>query len=278
MLLARTAMNVEKYDLAVEGFSQVISSIEKAGENPAPVYGLLAQAHYFQAKGQMTSDARSAIESALANDENETNAIGLLAIYAFDQDNYEEAVSYWQRLLEVSPDHPARASIEAGITRAKALGGLVDGAPENAKSEAASMGSESTNEAARTAELDSSAEAADVSGAAVRVRVSLSPDMASKVSPQDTLFIFARSLSGPPMPLAASKHVVAELPIEVVLTDANAMAPMAKLSNVSHTNIVARVSKSGQPIAQAGDLYGQVENVSVNDGTSVDVLIDTVQP
>ena len=80
------------------------------------------------------------------------------------------------------------------------------------------------------------------------------------------------------MPLAASKHVVAELPIEVVLTDANAMAPMAKLSNVSHTNIVARVSKSGQPIAQAGDLYGQVENVSVNDGTSVDVLIDTVQP
>lgn len=246
MMLARTSMNVENYPMAVEAYTQVVAAIERQDENPAPALGLLAQAHYFAAGGRMNDDALAAVRQAQRLDPDETNTLGLLAIDAFASGAYAVAVQNWERLLAIAPEHPARASIEAGIARAKGLAGIEETAPPDVQAE-------------------------------ITVTVSLDERLLDRVSGNETVFIFARSPGGPPMPLAASRHSVSELPLTVVLNDSKAMAPMARLSQVERADIVARISFSGEPVAQSGDLYAKAERVPVNDRAAINLTIDQEQ-
>ena len=77
----------------------------------------------------------------------------------------------------------------------------------------------------------------------------LSSELKGKVQPGDSVFIFARAVSGPPAPLAAKRLTVADLPVTVELGDADAMMPQLKLSNFPEVQLVARISRAGQPTA-----------------------------
>ncbi|TNC82428.1 MAG: c-type cytochrome biogenesis protein CcmI [Oleiphilus sp.] len=267
-LLARSAMNIENYALASESYQRVVDSLVRHGEQPSAAYGLLAQAQYFRDAG-MSEAANKSLEMALSLDPDELNALGLRAIHAFDKQDYALAAVLWQRLLEVAPEHPARASIEAGIMRAISLS-----KDANPDSQAQSL--QEGKVVQQTTDQESRDDTA--SGPSIRVNVSLASELAGEVRPEDTVFIFARAETGPPMPLAASRHRVAELPLQVVLSDANAMSPMLKLSSAQRVSVVARISKSGQPAAQAGDLQGSTEGVELDGTVALSITIDeTVQ-
>ena len=63
------------------------------------------------------------------------------------------------------------------------------------------------------------------------------------------------------MPLAVKRLTVADLPVTVELSDADAMIPSMKLSAFDKIVVGARISKSGQPIAQPGDFFIEMDNV-----------------
>jgi cytochrome c-type biogenesis protein CcmH len=86
--------------------------------------------------------------------------------------------------------------------------------------------------------------------------VRLSPGIAAKASPDDTVFIFARPAEGPRMPLAVMRKRVRDLPTAFTLDDSMAMTPTAKLSNHAQVVVGARVSRSGNPAVQPGDFEG----------------------
>lgn len=132
--------------------------------------------------------------------------------------------------------------------------------------------SEPAAEVSSTA-IASSAPTASAAGA-LKVAVSLSPAMAKKTAPGDTVFVFARTANGPRMPLAVVRKQVRDLPATIVLDDSLAMNPEIKLSSAPEVIIVARVSKSGDAIAQAGDLEGT--SGPVKPGGAVDVSIAKV--
>jgi cytochrome c-type biogenesis protein CcmH len=90
----------------------------------------------------------------------------------------------------------------------------------------------------------------------VEIQVSLDPKLAANVSPTDTVFIFARAVQGPPMPLAVVRKHVKDLPVTVVLDDSKAMAPELRLSKFTEVVVGARVSRAGDPLPRSGDLEG----------------------
>jgi cytochrome c-type biogenesis protein CcmH len=110
------------------------------------------------------------------------------------------------------------------------------------------------------------------------VEVALDPELLDKTSPQDTVFIYAKASSGPPMPLAVARKRVAELPVRVELTDAMAMMPQMRLSNFPHVKVGARISKSGQAIPQSGDLQSPEVETASDSKDAIRLVIDSQRP
>ncbi|KAF1306339.1 c-type cytochrome biogenesis protein CcmI [Pseudomonas sp. SG-MS2] len=200
-------------------------AVALAGRQPE-LLGQWAQALYFAANKQWSAQVQALTDEALKADPNEVTSLGLRGIAAFEGERYQEAIDYWNRLLAQLPEGDAsRAALQGGIDRAAERLGGNTGKPE-------------TPVAAR-----------------LKVRVELAPALKDKVKPDDTVFIFARATNGPPMPLAAKRVTVAQLPLEVELSDADAMMPQMKLSDFAEVQLVARVSRAGQPTH--GEWIGQ---------------------
>ncbi|HDS1699132.1 MULTISPECIES: c-type cytochrome biogenesis protein CcmI [unclassified Pseudomonas] len=213
--LGRAYMAEQRPADAARTFERVVAL---AGRQPE-LLGQWAQALYFAANKQWSPQLQALTDEALKADPNEVTSLGLRGIAAFEGERYQEAIDYWKRLLAQLPEgDSSRAALQGGIDRAaERLGG----APAQA-------------------------EPAPVA-ARLKVRVELAAALKDKVKPDDTVFIFARASNGPPMPLAAKRVTVAQLPIEVELSDADAMMPQMKLSQFAEVQLVARVSRAGQP-------------------------------
>jgi cytochrome c-type biogenesis protein CcmH len=96
--------------------------------------------------------------------------------------------------------------------------------------------------------------------------VSLDPSLLSRASPEDTVFIYARSSGGPRMPLAVLKKQVKDLPLRFTLDDSLAMSPNSKLSSATKVVVGARIAKGGNAVAREGDLQGQIAAVPLGTG------------
>ncbi|GAA5072354.1 tetratricopeptide repeat protein [Lysobacter panacisoli] len=158
-----------------------------------------------------------------------------------------EAARTWEPLLAVV-DVAAAAPLRAQIDAARAEAGL----PPLPKPDAA-----------------------PTSGG-LKVKVSLSPALASKIPANATVFVIARQPGGPPMPVAAEKLAAKDFPLEVTLDDNDSPMPTLKLSELDRVEVLARVSASGNAMPQAGDLEATAKP-SGNTGR-VELLIDSVRP
>jgi cytochrome c-type biogenesis protein CcmH len=122
--------------------------------------------------------------------------------------------------------------------------------------------------------------AAASTGATLSGQVLLTAEMAAKLTPTDTLFIFARAKEGPRMPLAVLRIAgpkTSDFPKSFELTDAMAMAPGMSLSSFPEIVIEARISRSGNAPLQPGDLSGVSEAVKPG-ARAVKVTISRVAP
>jgi cytochrome c-type biogenesis protein CcmH len=113
--------------------------------------------------------------------------------------------------------------------------------------------------------------------ASVRVLVELAPELSA---PADaTVYVFARAVGGPPMPLAVTRLEAAALPSVVTLSDAQAMVPGQGLGSVPEVELVARVSASGDVRGAPGDLEGRAGPVDPRATERVvPLLVDRVLP
>ena len=109
------------------------------------------------------------------------------------------------------------------------------------------------------------------------VKVALDPALAARVRlrPDATVFVIARQVGGPPMPVAAQKHAVSELPFTAALGDADSPMPTLKLSQLREVELVARLSESGEAMRQDGDLESKPVRVTLPATGPVDLVIGT---
>ncbi|MGW8310900.1 MAG: c-type cytochrome biogenesis protein CcmI/CycH, partial [Thiogranum sp.] len=106
----------------------------------------------------------------------------------------------------------------------------------------------------------------------------LDPALKDRAAPDDTVFIFAKAVQGPPMPLAVVRKRVSQLPVTVTLDDSLAMSPAMVLSKFAQVTVGARISKSGQAMPSSGDLQGALSPVSTSGDAVNKVTISEVVP
>jgi cytochrome c-type biogenesis protein CcmH len=202
--------------------------------------------------------SRAKLRRALQIEPEHQRALWLLGISDFQRDDYAGAAKQWKTLLPLlDPGSNVAKAVKQELADAEARAG---GAPD-----------------ATNAVADPAPPAAATPGTiALDVTVKLDPKLVAKVHPADTLFVFARAVDGPPMPLAVARLKAADLPAKVTLTDAMAMTPAMTLSKFPKVSIAARISKSGNAMPQAGDLESAPVEVATDSRAPVALTIDKV--
>lgn len=262
-LLSRTYLALGQYGKARDGLKKVL---ELGGET-ADIYASLADASALAESGNMAGEPTQYADKALSLNPNNRQALWLRGLAAVQSADKPTAQKHWGLLLTILADQPEQQAELRGIM-SEALG--EDSVALSAETSAASPQSvEKSTTIASNKDSDTS-NSAPVSG--VQVNISIAPEIQSKLDPQDLVFVFARAVNGPPPPLAVRRFRVADLPINITLSDQDAMVPQFKMSLFKDITVSARVSKSGQPVAQPGDY--QSESIQAKPGQSENLVLN----
>lgn len=227
--LARLYTELGRHDQAVQQFRQLVQKFPE----DADLAGQLAQALYLASNRQLTAEVQTGAERALALNPDQPTALGLLGIAAFERKDYPQALMNWRRLLRQLPPGSGNAQmILRGVQQAEAALGPT-GFP----------------------------------GPKVAVSVTLAPELAADLVKlaRGTLFIFAKAVSGPPLPLAVARFDNPTLPISVTLDDSMAMAAGMNLSSFKRVQVFARITASGQVRGEPGDIEGSSAPLELTD-------------
>ncbi len=247
-LLGATAMRIGDYEEAVRAFRE----LDKLEPQSPVVLAELAQAH-FRWAGSITPEVRSYIKQTLALQEDYPSILGLAGVDAFQNARFQEAIDFWSKAVSrINPHSAEYSALQQGI--------------EQAKSAMLARGETPKHDGAN--EMESSGQLK------IAVRVSLGD--AVEAAPDDTVFVYARAWQGARIPLAIQKLQVADLPKSLALDETMAMDPSRGLASAAQVEVVARISKSGSPVPQAGDWQVSAGPVTPGENTKrIDLVISS---
>ena len=255
VMLARSFTVLDRYPEALPAYERAVA----LRSNDAQLLADYADALAVNNNRVLAGEPMKWIEKALKIDPRNLKALALAGAGAFDQKDYAGAVSYWERVVQLSPpESNYLQQVQTSLAEARQLGGL----PATVASRPASAPEPTTR----------------VAGKAVSGTVSLAPALAARAGPEDTVFVFARRPDGKGMPLAILRKKVKDLPLQFTLDDSLAMSPAARISGADSVVVSARISKSGEALPQAGDLSGQTEAVSLGSDALKLEIRDVVKP
>ena len=190
------------------------------------------------------------LKGVLEDQPNHPQALWLYGTALSQNDEPAEAIVVWQRLLpQLRADPQAVAEIEKLIADAN-----------------------SQLPAAERVVITEPETDTNAAGAGLSVQVDVQEGLADDLSPDTPIFIYAKAANGPPMPLAVVRLSLSELPVTVELTDQQAMIESMTLSSFDEVVVGARISKTGNPIAQSGDLFSESDVVRTKELTSTMIL------
>lgn len=250
VMLARAYKVMGRWDDAERAFTRAAPVVEKNATLLTEFADVL-----LQKTDSFAGRPHELIAQALRLESDNGKALLLAGAEAFAEKNYAAAADYWERLLkQIDPASDEADMVASGIARAREMDGLKVG----------------DGDTAPVAKAANATIASAVSG-----RVELNSALRAQTMPEDTVFIFARAVDGPRMPLAVKRVRVADLPFDFKLDDSQAMSPDNKISSAKALRIEVRVSKSGQAMSASGDLTGS--SVVVKPGTKgIHVIIEQV--
>jgi len=247
VLLGRSFKYIEQYRLAANSFEKAYVILGDQPDLMLQYADSLAMANGGKLEGKSTELIFKALEKEPEN----VTGLWLAGMAKAEMRDFSQAILYWRKLEALlPPDSDSYKQVQKLIVTVQAQNG-------SAK------------------EVENTVVTKDTEAAvSINVQVSLKDGLKTRVNPGDTVFIYAKALTGPPMPLAIVRKQVSDLPISVNLNDAMAMMPTMKLSNFKQVKVMARISKSGTAMPQKGDFIGAVELQELAGKTSVVIVIN----
>ena len=201
---------------------------------------------------QFDDTALAQLRQAQVLDPGNQRAAWFIGVVQRQRGDDAAAAATWEALLP-ELDAATSAALRTQIDEARAAAGLPPLPPQ-----ATSQGGDT-----------------DAQGPGVRVRVSLDPEFASRarLDGDATVFVIARAIGGLAMPVAVERHALRDLPLEVMLDDADSLMPTAKLSSLRGVELVARISATGSADRAEGDLESAPLRVTLPAEHTVDLVI-----
>lgn len=261
--LARTYYSMGRFGDAAAAFEKLVELVPDEASLWADYADALAMAQGRRIAGK----PMELVNRALKLDPLQWKALAMAGTEAFDRQDFKGAAQLWEKLHASLPaDSPMKQQLAGSINEARSRAGM----PQFAAA--------APPAAAAVAPAGDGKPAADVvaaaAGAGVGGTVTLSADLRAKVAPEDSVIIFARPAEGSRMPLALMRVQAKDLPKKFSLDDSMAMSPEFRLSKFDQVIVGARVSKSGSPMPQKGDLEGLSKPVKLG-RADVAITIDT---
>jgi len=228
ILLAKRAVQQNDLSSAQYHYAQAI----KASPEDSYLLAQYAEITFMLADSQFTDEVNRAIDKAFAIDSSNPTVLGLKGIQAFETEQWQLAITYWQEASrQMEQGSPTATALKAGIARAQMRLGIE---PEQQLSP--------------------------------QVEISVSIDKAIQFDPNQTVFVALVAISGAPMPLAAKKLRAGDLPTTITLSNSDAVMEGYNLSSVNEVKAVARLSETGSATPQAGDWEAAIQRVDLSSG------------
>lgn len=236
-MLGRSYFQLRQFDKAIDAYERAVQ-LESASNGQTLVD--LGEAVWMKDQSTLSGRAGELFENAIAISPDNPKALFYGGLVAIERGERFLAADRWEVLLATSPPDGIQEILRQRVAELRGEDVPVQEAP---------------------------------AGAIVSAAIELAPTAENAVDPNATVFVIARDPAQPSPPIAAVRRRVAELPVVVVLGDSDAMVPGRLLSGFSELEIVARVSMSGQPVAQPGDWYGQIV-VQPSESSEISIIID----
>ena len=226
ILLAKRAVQQNDLSSAQFHYAQAI----KASPEDSYLLAQYAEITFMLADSQFTDEVNRAIDKAFAIDSSNPTVLGLKGIQAFETEQWQLAITYWQEASrQMEQGSPTATALKAGIARAQKRLGIK---PQEQLSP--------------------------------QVEITLSIDKSIQFDPNQTVFVALVATSGAPMPLAAKKLRAGDLPTTITLSNADAVMDGYNLSSASEVKAVARLSQTGSATPQVGDWEADIQLVDLS--------------
>lgn len=224
---------------AMAQLEQAIDAYEKSLElEPSRTGTLLSYAQLLIQTGDESfmPQAAQMLQQVLQQQPDNQEALSLLGFVAFQRGDWDMAVTAWELLLELIPPTDERYQ-------------PVSAAVADAKQQLTAAQQQLT------------------------VTIEVAAAVQEQIPEGATLFVYVRAPEGPGMPAAVVRQPVSDFPVTVTLSDANAMLPDYRLSQLNQWQVMARISADEQIDAAPGDF--DAEAVVVEPGTQSVALVIT---
>jgi len=242
VLLARMYADEGQFDKAIPYYLRATTLLPEDGL----ILAEYAQILFLAEGNSMTAQIKDlALRSLQLTPQNQTG-LSLAGIASFQDGEFQRAIDFWTHALALLPaGSPSGEALRTGIESARERLGSMPGQDQAAPS--------------------------------ISLKLNVALGEGVDVPPDTTVFVYARTWQGSPMPLAISRLKVSDLPLQVELTEAMAMSPAMSLATVEQVEVVARVSISGSPTAAAGDYQAALGPVAVREQQDpIDLAITTM--
>lgn len=262
VLLARSYATIGQMDAARDAYERAYLLDP---ERPEVSYGYAeAMANAAQSE-RIPERAITLLESTLETEPNYPQAMFMLAVARSQQGRPDESLSLLESLYTLLD--PAQEEADQMLAIINNMRSQLGRAP---------MAAADTSPQATPPSQPAPAKPVAESTAGLQVRLSLSGELAGQVSENDVLFVFAKAVDGPKMPLAVQRLTVGDLPLTVTLNDGMAMVEGMQMSRFEQIYVEARISRQGTPAAQPGDLEGTSAPLNQASTSDIALVIDRV--
>ncbi len=246
MRLSELFLSLEATDSALESLSRAYR-LSPDNEEIATTY---AQISFFANEGQLDTNSRRVLQDVLSKNPQHEGAQMLMAMGEARSSNYDQAQGWIQRLRDSISAKPG--------DHTKALASLDElSANVSAQEQQAAQG--------------------------IEVTVTINSSLLPLIKGDDVLFVAIRDVNGGP-PFAAKRlpiSVIKQGEASISLSDLDAMMPERTIASAraakTQLAVVARISHSGNAIAESGDLSGNPVVIS-SDQNQVNVEINQQVP